>query len=170
MFAHRVATITLVIAAAWPVAVAARPPIIRHRTVIGSWRLDVNRDSFSGAVACRLRGPNGAFYQGGAIGFQFGHRQNVTQAVYRIDRGEPRLSRDDLPELTELGTPLDIGPMTNPQGGVVHIPWRLLRSATSIAIQPAPGRRPRTFHLGGVRGLRDLALARGCMPDARFVR
>lgn len=150
---------------------ARSPKVLRHRTVIGGWRLDIARNAFSGEIACRLREAHGrAFYQGGAIGFRVAHGRDAMAATYRIDGGAPRAWRDDLPELLALGTPVDTGAMADPTGGIVRVPWRLLASANSIAIQPASDRRVRTFRLGGVHGLRALALARGCVPDARFVR
>lgn len=147
------------------------PVVVRHRTAIGGWRLDLARDAFSGEIACRLRETHGrAFYQGDAVGFRFARARDVSAAVYRVDGGPPRAWRDDLPELLALDTPLDTGTMANPSRGVVLVPWRLLAAANAIVIQPTPGRRARTFRLGGVRGLRMLALARGCAPAARFIQ
>ena len=161
----------LTVAALSPAASARSATVVRHRTAIGGWRLEIARDAFSGEVACRLREARGrAFYQGGAIGFRVAHGRSAAASVYRIDGGTPRAWRDDLPELMALGTPVDTGPMADPNDGIVRIPWRVLAAANSVAIQAGPHRSPRTFRLGVVHGLRALALARGCTPDARFVR
>lgn len=152
-------------------AALARQSIeVHHRSAVGDWELDVARNAFSGKIVCRLRAPKArAFYEGGAIGFRFDRDWDVSEAVYRIDGGPPRASRDDLPELTALGTPYDQGGMANPGQGVVRVPWRRIADANIIAIQPRRDRRVRTIRLLGLKGLRSVALTQGCTPDVRFV-
>jgi len=149
---------------------AAALGVDRQRTIAGDWRLDVSRDRFSQQIICRLRARGGALVEGNAVGFRFKRSWDVSAAVYRIDGGTPRQSRDDRPELLRLGTPMETGGITNPTDGVVWIPLRLLADANAVAIKPQPGRRPKVFHFSGLRGLYQLAHERGCMPDSRFVR
>jgi hypothetical protein len=147
------------------------PRVVRHRTRVGDWRLDVARNPFSGDIVCRLRDAHGqAIYRQGAVGFRFRRSWDVAAAVYRLDGGEPRAWRDDLPELVRLGTPMDTGGIDNPTEGRVWIPLSRLSGVNAVAIQPRLDRAQRVFHLRGFRGLYELAQARGCVPDVRFVR
>jgi hypothetical protein len=147
------------------------PRVARHRTQVGDWRLDVSRNPFSGDIVCRLRDRHGdAVYQQGAVGFRFSKHWDVAKAVYRLDGGVPRAWRDDLPELLRIGTPIDTGGIANPSQGIVWIPVSRLAGVNAVAIEPRPDRRPKLFHFRGFRGLYELAVARGCAPDARFVR
>lgn len=151
--------------------VPRHPALDRHRTEAGDWRLDIARNRFSGDVECRLRARNRhSLYQGGAVGFRFSSRWDVSEAVYRVDDGPLRTWRDDQPELTRLRTPVETGGMDNPSRGIVWIPRELLADANRITIQPRRDRRARTFHFRGLRGLYELARERGCVPDSRFVR
>lgn len=157
-------------AAALPV-LTKHPRAERHRTEIGSWRLDVATNPFSGDVVCRLAERHGrAVYQQGAIGFRFPREWDVARAVYRPDGGAPRESRNDLPELVRLGTPIDTGGIDNSTGGTVWIPLSRLAHVNAVAIQPGPDRVQRVFHVGGFRTLYEDAVARGCTPDSRFVQ
>lgn len=148
-----------------------KPSLITHETLrLDDWRLDIARNRFSGAIACRLRARNArAFYRAGAVGFRFDPAWDVAQAVYRIDGGAPRAMRDDLPDLIALGVPLDRGGMENSGGGLVWIALATLRPATTIVIAPRPDGRPVTMHIRGMVGLHDLAVTRGCASDASFV-
>jgi hypothetical protein len=147
------------------------PPVVRHRTDVGDWRLDISRNPFSGDVACRLRDRHGrAFYRQGALGFRFRRSWDVAEAVYRVDGGTVRAARDDLPELIRIGTPIDTGGIANATEGVVWIPAARLARANAVAVQPRPDRAVRIFRFRGFRGLYELAVARGCTPDSRFVR
>lgn len=144
-------------------------PIERSRTQAGEWQLKLSRDRFSGDVVCRLRTRDGKVrYQSGALAFHFSRKWDVHDAVYRIDGGEPRHWRDDLPELVKNGAPIDRGPLTNGSAGAVWIPAHLLESANRIAIQARPDRPPRVFRIGGFISMHELASARGCAPDSRF--
>jgi hypothetical protein len=146
------------------------PRITYETTRLGDWRLDIARDPFSGGIACRLRsGDHKAFYRADAVGFRFAAKWNVAQAVYRLDGGEPRTQRDDLPELIASGTPLDRGGMDNASGGVVWVPFETLRQANMIAIAPRPDRRAVTLHFRGLIALHDIAVERGCSPESSFV-
>jgi hypothetical protein len=135
----------------------------------GDWRLDVARDRFSGAVACRLRAHGGRqIYRAGAVGFAVG-APDQTGAAYRIDGGEPVAARDDLAQLIAQRVPLERGGMDDPSGGYVWIPFSRLGQASQVAIEPRPGARPKVVRLAGLVALHDLALQRGCAPDGVFV-
>ena len=135
----------------------------------GAWRLEVARDRFSGAIACRLQAHRGRqIYRMGAVGFAVGAR-NQAEAAYRIDFGDPVPARNDVPRLIALQVPFERGGMDNPAGGYVWIPFDRLRAANSVAIEPRPGARPRQVRLDGLTALHDRAVAQGCTPDTVFV-
>lgn len=168
------AGIALVCAGSTPAAASLLqfdPPLITHETLrLDDWQLDLARNRFSGALACRLRARNArAMYRADAVGFRFNATRDVTRAVYRIDTGAPRVAREDLPELIAHGVPMDRGGMGNANGGIVWIPLAALRSATTVTIAPRPDHRPVTWRLRGLVGLHDLAIDRGCSPEASFV-
>ena len=145
------------------------PVIASERLREGDWQLDIARNRFSQQVVCRLRTSNGrAVYRSGAVGFKFERTWSVADAIYRIDNGPPRASRDDLPLLLALGTPVDRGGMTNAYQGTVWIPAGLVAQADSV-IQPRRDRIARRFRYHGFKRLRDLAAERGCEPNSCFV-
>lgn len=145
--------------------------IERRKVTVGDWQLTIRRDRFSQGVQCRLGSyDHRAIYQQGALGFRFKRRWDVAEAAYRIDGGLPHLARDDLPALVDLGVPIDIGGIANPNEGIVWIPYARLASANSVAIEPRPNDRARIFHFRGLTGLKQLAKERGCVPESRFVR
>ena len=151
--------------------IARNPPVARHQAAAGDWRLDIARNRFSEQITCRLRDrKKRAFYQAGAIAFRFDDDWDVSQAVYRIDGGEPRRSREDLPELLRIGAPIDRGGVENTRRGLVWVPLRRLAEANRIAIQARPDRPAKTFHFRGLHGLYETAVSRDCTPDSRFVR
>ncbi len=148
----------------------APAPIVRERMHRGDWRLEIARDRFSGALACQLRSRDGrAIYRSGAVGFRFYRPGRVTDAVYRIDGGDTRAARDDLPRLIMLGAPIDHGSMTDPTDGVVWVPYDQFAQARTIAIEPQRGGHVRVFRFGGLVALHDIAVTRGCAPESRFV-
>lgn len=152
-------------------ASAHRLAVERHRTTVGDWRLDIARDTFSGLVSCRLRARNGkASYVGRAVGFRFKRTWDVAEAIYRIDGGPPRASRDDRAELIGLRAPVETGGMMNPTEGIVWIPFARLAAANSVEIVARPGKRSRTYHFHGLKGLLAIGQARGCRPEGRFSR
>ncbi|WP_428334192.1 hypothetical protein [Novosphingobium sp.] len=148
------------------------PPstVSRQSAAQGDWHLTVARDKFSGELACLLKSRDGrAIYRSGGVGFQFHFVKSVTDAVYRVDRGEARATRDDLPRLIKLNTPIDHGSMPDPTNGVVWVPYDQIAQARAIAIEPQRGDPVRVFRLRGLAALHDLATARGCAPESRFV-
>jgi hypothetical protein len=152
------------------------PALARHgdvrdeRTSLGDWRLDIARDRFSGGVACRLAArDHRALYRAQAVAFDLRQAHNPGRAVYRIDGGPPRASRDDLPGLIAANVPMDRGSMDNPKQGLVWVPLAVLATGNSIAIEPGPGQRIRRFHYRGLVALHAIAVERGCAPESRFV-
>lgn len=101
------------------------PPdtVARQSTSQGDWHLTIARDKFSGELACQLKSRDGrGLYRSGGVGFKFHFVRTVTDAVYRIDRGDAHASRDDLPRLIALNTPIDHGSMADPSDGVADCP------------------------------------------------
>jgi len=149
----------------------ARVPhgVAREHYRQGDWRLDVSRDRFSGAVACRLRAHGGRqIYRAGAVGFAVG-ALDMTHAAYRIDGGDPVAARSNVPQLIAQHVPIELGGLDNPSGGYVWIPLDKLATADWVAIEPRPGARPKVVRLTGMIALHDLAVTHGCTPDAVFV-
>jgi hypothetical protein len=157
-------------ASALPLFGSKGPKIIKTKSRIGDWQLQISRNPFSGQIACRLRARNkNAFYMSGAVGFRFKRKWNVADAVYRLDGGAPQQSRDDLPELRALNTPMDRGGMDNASQGIVWIPFAKLMQANSVAIAPRRDRKAKIFHYRGLKGLHEIAVARGCASGNHFV-
>jgi hypothetical protein len=153
-----------------PCAHAAPKYINVGTTRLGDWRLDVARDGFSGAIACRLEmHHHRALVRAGAVGFRFPRHWDLTNAVYRLDDGAPRRSRDDIPRLLALGVPFDRGPIDNAADGWIWIPLAALDDVRTIVFEPRPGHSLTTVTLHGLSALYDQAQARGCTPDGRFV-
>ena len=158
----------------WPFGAHQTPRLTHSHVVVGDWRLDMVRNGFSGAVACRLHTRDGrAFYVSGAVGFRFAPGWDVGEAVYRLDgaasSGGPRRTRDDLPDLIAQGVPVDRGAPGNAARGIVWVPYALAAAASQIAIEPRPDLRVHHFHYSGLRSLHDMGVARGCAPEGRFV-
>lgn len=164
----------VMLATSTPVAAfpfAGHPPRILYEKVRkGAWQLSIATNPFSGEIACLLRARNNkAIYRAGAVGFRFRRSWNTANAVYRIDGGSPRFTRDDLPDLVMRGTPIDSGNMENSSGGIVWIPFEHLLAIDSIAIQPRRDRKASTFRVPGLTELHQIALTKGCSPENRFV-
>ncbi|MBX9729755.1 MAG: hypothetical protein K2X59_00355 [Sphingomonas sp.] len=144
--------------------------IVITKTKIDDWTLEIARNPFSEGQTCKLRAVNNrAFYANGAVAFRFRQRWDLSEAVYRLDGAAPRHSRNDLPQLLALKVPIDRGGMDNASGGLVWIPYDRLVEANQVTIQPQPGRNLTNFRFRGLRSLHDIAIAKGCVPDSRFV-
>lgn len=152
-------------------------PFLRHhenivltKTRFDGWALEIARNPFSERQTCNLRATNNrAFYANGAAAFRFRPRWNVREAVYRLDGAAPRHNRNDVSPLLALKVPIDRGGMDNASGGLVWIPYDRLVAANQVTIQPQPGRKLTDFQFRGLRSLHDIAIARGCVPERRFV-
>lgn len=144
--------------------------ITRESIRQGAWRLDIARDRFSVEVACRLRSGDGrSLYRSGAVGFRFGRDRDVREAFYRVDGGAPHAQRDDLPKLTAIAVPMDRGGPDNALQGIVWVPLDALAAGQSIAIAPQPREKPMVFALRGLVALHEIGIARGCVPESRFI-
>ena len=139
----------------------------RHSSALGTWRLTVSTGKFSRDVRCRLTGKR-MTYVAGAVGYRFAQHLDTAHAWFRIDGGEPQRWRDVLPALSQAEVAIDGRDLDAPTGGIVWLPVALVEDATTVAIQPRPDRRVRVFRMSGFAGVRDIARARGCVPEARF--
>ena len=140
---------------------------VRHRNSIGEWRLTVTTGTFSRDVRCQLASRR-ITYVAGAVGYRFARHLDTSEAWFRIDGGPAHRWRDVLPTLSRAGVAIDGRDLDAPTGGIVWLPVALVEGATTVSIQPRPDRRPRVFRMGGFAGVRDIARARGCSPEARF--
>lgn len=140
-------------------------PLTIHRRAIsiGHWQLEIAQNSFSKARACRITNRHDrAVYLKGSVGFQFGKRNDVSGAVYKIDASEPMVARNHIPELIRLRVPFDRGGLGNSTGGIVWIPMRLLADARKLSIQPRHDKKPKTFNLHGLTALHVYSTYYGC--------
>lgn len=144
--------------------------IVQAKTQIGDWILETARDPFSESQTCRLRAADHrAFYANGAVAFRLHARRDQRGAVYRLDDAAPRYVRDDLPQLLALQVPIDRGGMDNASKGLVWIPYDRLVEADKITIKLQHSNKLWEFRFRGLQLLYDIAQARGCTPDSRFV-
>ncbi len=147
-----------------------RVELDRNTTRLGDWELAIAHNPFADSIVCRLRArDHRIFFEREAVGFRFNAKWDVSHAVYRLDGGSPRASRDDLPALISVGTPIDRGGMDNASRGIVWIPFERLEQVNSVRIAARPNHQPKTFHLRGLNALHAIAVARGCVPESRFV-
>src|SRR6516165_792855 len=86
-----------------PASTPRSPAVLRSTYAVDGrhgWRLEVHQDGFSQEIECRLQSRDGkSIYRAGSVGFHFGRKRDVSQAVYRLDGGAPHAQRDDLPRL-----------------------------------------------------------------------
>ncbi|WP_226019678.1 hypothetical protein [Novosphingobium sp. FKTRR1] len=143
---------------------AGRPPRVQHyRKRFAVWQIDIAKDTFTGRTACQVHSRDGRMQvQGAAVSYRFPERWNVGDAMYKVDGGAVRASRDDLPRLIASGAPLDAGGMANPSAGLVWIPFDVVGQAAVVEIAPRAGAKPRTFRQAGLVQARDWAQAYGC--------
>ena len=142
----------------------------RREMTLGSWRLRIERGSFTREVRCYLADPKHHIaYVRGALGFRFGHHLNTLGAWTRIDDAAATRWQDELPELTRLGVPIDGPGLDDPTDSTVWIPARRLADANRVTIQPDERTNPRNFHLAGFEGLREIGRSMGCVPEGRFL-
>jgi hypothetical protein len=142
-----------------------------HNYGVGHWRLNIARDTFSGAISCHLANDtNTIVYAAGALGFEIGHHTNALTSWVKTDDQPAVRWTDYLPELTRLGVPFDGARLDNPTDSIIWVPALALNDQSRIAIQPRTGKRPRVYFLQGFSVLRDSARALGCAPEGRFVR
>jgi len=130
------------------------------------WVVEVDTHRFTGDKSCWLvRGQ--VSYRRQALVFHFPVRLETTNAIYRVDAGEPRAARSDLVDLAKLGFELYAPSLDNPSGGLVRIPTMRLQGANSVWIQSQPGKYPVEFNIAGFSAALDAARAAGC-TEASF--
>jgi hypothetical protein len=131
---------------------------------VAGWTLVVRKDSFSGAVACRLTRSKIA-YARHALTIRLPAKVNSAAALYRIDSGPVLRAEDDQMEIARLGFALQDDDLANPSGGLVRIPERRVLTAVSVHIQAIPGRQPAAFRVSGLADALNAAHAAGCKPE-----
>ncbi len=152
-------------------AQAAKGPPVLQRARLGGWTYEIRTDSFTGAKACRLYGRDAKSgvhmtYVPSAVAFQFGGHLDTQAAVYRVDDGAPRASRDDATTLA-LSHVVTPDPALNQSAqGLVIIPHTALSGAHQVAIRPSPNVRPRMVGLGGLQQMLTAAEAQGCTTSS----
>ena len=108
-----------------------------HRANIAGWTLEWRRDAFRERQACRLH--RGAVdYTRQALVFRLPRSVDTSSAVYRIDDGQPLLSRDDAADIARLGFALHDDDLANPSGGAVRIVASKLKSARTVVVEAKP--------------------------------
>ncbi len=128
---------------------------------VGGWRLDVKHDQFSGRTTCRLkRGP--VTYERQVVTFRFASWVDTANAEFRIDNGALQSVGSVAVEAAGLGARLRSDNSTNPSGGLVAIPSRLVANAGSVSIRPNPKRGHKDFVVKGLTGALAVAQQKGC--------
>lgn len=127
----------------------------------GGWRLELRRDTFTGATRCRLDMRRVRF-SGGVVTFSFGPQVDTANALFRIDGGPVRSAGEVGPEAAGLGAALLSGNTRNPSDGRVILPWSQLKTAGRVDIRPNSRAAVRAFPVGELREAVEQARARGC--------
>ncbi len=128
---------------------------------VGGWRLDVKHDQFSGRTTCRLsRGP--VSYERQVVTFRFASWVDTANAEFRVDNGAVQSVGSVVVEAAGLGARLRGNSATNPSGGLVAIPSRLVANAASVSIRPNPKRSHKDFAVKGLAGALGVAQQKGC--------
>lgn len=155
----------------WPLHA---PQAVTREYTLPVWQFSMTKDRFAGTIRCQV-------YQGGkahpkvsylhhALVFHFQKRINTFDAIYRLDGGSPKRWQDLYPKVIDAGVTLDGDSLANPTGGLVIMPLSEVASVHTVTIRPTPTAKPHTFIIDGYSDAIDAARARGCQPDAAFVR
>ncbi len=127
--------------------------VTSHLYSAGSWRLRVTRDAFARTTACHV-GRRDAEVRRGALIWKLGRGVDTSQAVWRIDAGEPRRqSLLDLPASANLD---------NPSDGRLAVPVALLAGARSVETRPSPHAHVRRLDVAHLDELIATADRLGC--------
>jgi hypothetical protein len=132
---------------------------------VGEWRFVAHQDRFSGRTICTLRARS-AFYERGVVMFSLPPRENVTDALFRVDDGPALAVRDNDLEIARAGLPIyqdDKGPLDH---GLGRIPQHYLHGARKVSFQTRQGGRTYQFKVTGLDSALAAALASGCATDA----
>ena len=139
---------------------------IATRTVhAGAWTARVRTDRFTGEIACSLRGPGMSFHRDTVV-FELGRHVDTSQAFFRLDAGPARSVREPRLQNETHGFFLDSGPVDNPSGGRVALPYSLVQSAKSVLVRANPRRDPRAFDVSGLADALAAAKAAGCKDES----
>jgi hypothetical protein len=130
---------------------------------VNGWTVRADSDRFTGQMICHLsRGRVG--YEKQALVLHLPSHIDTSNAVYRIDGGQPDWVRDDEMELARLGFALHDDNLNNPSGGLVRIPERRVGSASAVSIETVTNRRPITVNIDGFAPALEAASKAGCAP------
>lgn len=150
-----------VIASLWPFASHTHDQGGRA----GAWRFVVHQDQFSGQTLCTLRARN-AYLERGVVMFSLPPRQNVSEAVYRIDDGAIHSVRESDLEVAEAGLPVYQDGKDALDPGLARVPQRYLLGAHSVAFQLRLGGPAYRFDLHGFDAALAAATTSGCQAGA----
>lgn len=132
----------------------------RHYGLQG-WRIDVRKDRFSNETTCRLH-RGSVSVEHGVVLFRLGSGANTAAAQFRIDDGPMQTAGSVAVESAGLGQAMTVRSLTNPSGGNVAIPLRLVEGAHEVSIRPDPKSRHRTYRLNGLSAAAQAARDQGC--------
>jgi hypothetical protein len=128
---------------------------------VKGWRLDVRKDSFSRSTTCVIHRDEVSAAHG-VVTFRFHEWTDTANAEFRVDALAPqRIGAVDV-EVAGLGAPLRGKDATNPSGGKVSLPLRLVEGAHVVAIRPNVHSNHRDFPLDGFGAAIAAARGQGC--------
>jgi hypothetical protein len=131
----------------------------------GAWVAKVRTDRFTGEVSCSLRGPDMSFHRDTVV-FELGRHVDSAQAFFRIDGGAARSVREPRLQNETHGFFLDSGPVDNPSGGRVALPYSLVQGAKAVLVRANPRREPHAFDVSGLADALAAAKAAGCKDES----
>jgi hypothetical protein len=105
-------------------------------------------------------------YERHAIVFRLGAGVDTTDAVYRVDDGEPIAVRDEMTSMARQGFAIYQDYLLNPSGGLVRVPERRAVGASTVKIRALTRGPVTTFRIEGFDAALEAALKAGCLPTA----
>lgn len=125
------------------------------------WRIDVRHDRFAGRTRCVIhRGDVSSEH--GVVAFHFHHWIDTANAEFRIDGQQAQPVGTVVVEVAGLGERLETSNITNPSGGKVALPLRLVEGARVVSIRPNARSNHRDFDLKGFGAAVAAARVQGC--------
>jgi hypothetical protein len=132
---------------------------------IETWRLVVHQERFSGETICVLR-THDAYFERGVVMFKLPARENVADALFRIDGGAARSIRDNDLDIAKAGLPVYQDGKDPRDPGLARVPAPLLQGARVVQFQVRLGGRAYRFDVRGLDAALAVAMASGCQPAA----
>ena len=142
------------------------PQIAIRSLAVGDWTAKVRTDRFTGEVTCSLAGRGLSFHRDTVV-FNLGRSVDTAQAFFRIDGGVAHSVREPRVENETHGFFLDSGPIDNPSGGKVALPYSMVKDAKQVMIRASPKHAPRAFDVSRLGEALAAAKAAGC-KDSSF--